>query len=71
MSANTDPAFPITRENVEFGMTMRDYFAAAAMPALIQGDLCRNEVTGEIVLSSVARKAYAVADLMIEERKKS
>jgi hypothetical protein len=71
MSANTDPAFPVSRQASASGITIRDYFAAAAMNGLLQGDTCNNEATGELVISTVTRKAYFIADQMMEERIKS
>jgi hypothetical protein len=43
------------------GMTLRDYFAAKAMQALIDND-------GLFVV--IPTQAYAIADLMMEARKK-
>lgn len=62
------PAFPIqayagdnsnppVRSNT--GMSIRDYFAAAALPALIDG---------KASIDSVAEEAYAYADAMLVER---
>ena len=57
-------AFPTTVENyenkwAESGMTLRDYFAAHALGAfpVMQYDI------------NTARKAYAIADAMLEARK--
>lgn len=44
------------------GMTLRDYFAAAAL----QGCLASFELTG--TLDAVASKAYAYADAMLKAR---
>jgi hypothetical protein len=56
---NDTPAFPIN--NVNTGMTLRDYFAAKAMQALMDND-------GLFVV--IPTQAYAIADLMMEARKK-
>ena len=49
-------------EEVEPGMTLRDYFAAKAM----QGMLMR----GYVNIEHLPRDAYAFADAMIAEREK-
>lgn len=65
MSKDTGgPAFPQVAVNedgflYEPGMTLRDYFAAKAMPFCAAGDA---EVK--------ARQAYAMADAMMKERAK-
>lgn len=71
------PAFPTDRSNdpsytdIGGGMTLRDYFAAAALP-----EAFRQEATGDSGLpciydsAAVARVAYTVADAMIAERDK-
>ena len=65
---NNPPAFPHT---VEYkgsdyggivphgGMTLRDYFAAKAMQALIDNDG---------LFSEIPTQAYAIADAMMKER---
>lgn len=52
------------------GMSLRDYFAAKAMPALLQ--LCLNDARGEGVsyLDHVAAVTYGAADAMLAEREK-
>jgi hypothetical protein len=55
------PAFPRTGWPNETGMTLRDYFAAKAMQALIP--------SGQTVDSmKYAESAYAVADAMLKAR---
>jgi hypothetical protein len=55
------PAFPRTGWPNETGMTLRDYFAAKAMQALIP--------SGQNVDSmKYAESAYAVADAMLKAR---
>jgi hypothetical protein len=58
MNNKTDPqaAFPDEYQN---GMTLRDYFAAKAMQALIDND-------GLFVV--IPTQAYAIADLMMKAR---
>jgi hypothetical protein len=52
------PAFPRTQWPNETGMTMRDYFAAKAMQALVQGNYF--DVTATL--------AYKMADAMLKAR---
>lgn len=67
------PAFPSTFHNgwgePEKGMTLRDYFAAKAMQAVITdwlntGDIFQDAEIPEVI----ARDCYLVADAMIKER---
>jgi hypothetical protein len=61
---NDKPAFPQYQPHPDpfsHGMTLRDYFAAKAMQALIDND-------GLFVV--IPAQAYAIADLMMEARKK-
>ena len=66
------PAFPIIHPPVEgmtaggveyYGLTIRDYFAAKALAALIIGD------GGDLPHKTGASDAYRYADAMIEARK--
>ena len=60
-------AFPVTAINAG-GMTLRDYFAAKAMQAIIIGneaDECTTSESGAIGLS---KDAYIIADSMLKER---
>ena len=55
------PAFPVeSGDTVDFGMTLRDYFAAKAMEALLHN--WKEEV--------VPQMAYRMADAMLAEREK-
>lgn len=70
MSAdNSGPAFPSERGPVRHtGMSLRDYFAAKALAALIvapKADWPDAEET-----DSVSEKAYLLADAMLKERAK-
>ena len=60
------PAFPQqfngTTEPSLSGMTLRDYFAAKAMQALI------SEPSLKATMDEFAHRAYQIADIMIEER---
>jgi hypothetical protein len=60
------PAFPQqfngTTEPSLSGMTLRDYFAAKAMQALI------SEPSLKATMDEFAHRAYQIADIMMEER---
>jgi hypothetical protein len=83
MSDNTindgGSAFPYTEQNFDgtpycahLGMTLRDYFAAAALQGLV-GEMMKsaadNRTTPHIAKIWLADGCYAVADAMIEARK--
>lgn len=53
------------------GMTLRDYFAAQALPSILQAALegRTSPNKGENNLQSSAKAAYLVADAMLEARK--
>ena len=55
------PAFPITTDCAYLGLTMRDYFAAKAMQALLSVDSN---------VKYVESISYEIANLMMEARKK-
>jgi hypothetical protein len=62
-------AFP-WNANLEYhtGMSLRDYFAAKALPAIIRqcsNDTCKD---GESIECMFTRKAYDVADAMLKAR---
>ena len=57
------PAFPNPYFNNEFGMTLRDYFAAKSMAAELEEGVPENNFT------RTARRAYAMGDAMLEARK--
>ena len=60
------PAFPRpysgTSQFAQVGMTLRDYFAAKAMQALI------SEPSLKATMDEFAHRAYQIADIMMEER---
>lgn len=73
---NSGPAFP-TPETTNYsnrGITKRDYFAGLAMQALVargaEGDAARYlSAAGAAVTDEyIARKAYLIADAMIDAR---
>lgn len=63
------PAFPAMHFDLaenEHGMTLRDYFAARAMDALITATI---NADTDWIFSNVAETAYNMADAMLEARK--
>jgi hypothetical protein len=70
------PAFPLTAdaiasENRDFhmqGMTLRDYFAAKALPIWVQAHI--EQSIDDLSKPEIARECYSYADAMLEERKK-
>ena len=67
---NNTPAFPTTTfaQKTEGGMTLRDYFAAKAMQALLRQypDHLMNSPASE-----VASDAYSMADAMLAAREEA
>ena len=59
----SEPAFP-SENGQYFGMSLRDYFAAKAMQALIAKDVV------SIYGKSMAASAFTAADAMLQERDK-
>ena len=69
------PAFPEGGNNVNTqewevygGMTLRDYFAAKALPAILERLLVIRDNSIEDAIRISARDAYRVSDAMIAER---
>ena len=63
------PAFPHSRpDSYSNGMTLRDYFAAKAMPGLMGRNWSHHTGTDEELITVWARSAYAVADAMLKAR---
>jgi hypothetical protein len=60
-------AFPDPHRTDIKGMTLRDYFAAKAMQALINRDEWQS--TLEEISRDTAFMAYVMADAMLQERK--
>ena len=68
-SENIEPAFPVvtdpTCDAVDVGISVRDYFAAAALT----GILAIYAKSGDVLhFSEVAKDAYNLADVMLFER---
>jgi hypothetical protein len=64
---NDQNAFPVTygSDGVEHGMTLRDYFAAAVLPAVYEE---LNNAEGIFKRSDIAKHAYLMADAMMTVR---
>lgn len=64
------PAFPAPVIDVDShsGMTLRDYFAAKAMPGLMGRNWSNHKGTDEELIGVWARSSYAVADAMLKAR---
>ena len=56
------PMYQVTDEKAVEGMSLRDYFSAKAMDALI--------LEGHYKISEIPEKAYEIADAMLKERAK-
>lgn len=78
---NGGPAFPVTEldqisgqiHDQHMGVTMRDYFAAKALAALIGGRAWEDPATGRTppdIFARWASAAYQTADAMLAERAK-
>ena len=69
---NNPPAFPLHNHGVQTlgmhisGMTLRDYFAAKAMQALLADSDWRQDMD----IKDTALAAYKTADAMMKEREK-
>ena len=68
------PAFPIHWENHHQGMSLRDYFAAKAMQALLTNEtlylstVSIAEKTSMSVEAALTQMAYEMADAMLKAR---
>jgi hypothetical protein len=64
------PAFPIPQgpDTVHFGISMRDYFAAAALPGVLAA---RASVGGDMLQESIAEECYELADALVVARLKT
>ena len=70
MTNDGGPAYPVTITDrsgqiaaTQCGMTLRDYFAAAAMQGLL--------AYGNSVSDTTVRESFLMADLMLEKRMKN
>ncbi len=76
MKPDGGPAFPshgTMGEVAQSGMSLRDYFAAAALPAILKLDLPDDKVLkpGYTFEQVGAEISYRFADAMLTEREKS
>jgi hypothetical protein len=55
------PAFPSENYSLNYGMTLRDYFAAKAMQSFLTGDY-------DLYPHEAAQKAYELAEAMLKAR---
>lgn len=68
------PAFPVLHwingesTGAEEGMTLRDYFAAKALPGLMGRDWSNHKGTDEELIDLWARSSYGIADAMLKAR---
>ena len=70
MPDKNTPAFPLVAEDhtgmmINMGMSLRDYFAAKAMQAIVS-----RGIVNEVPLEIYATNAYRMADAMLKERTK-
>lgn len=77
LTDNGGSAFPYEERNGDgfpirdyFGMTLRDYFAAKAMPTHLQAIGSAHWCSAEDCAAEVAKLAYISADAMLAERAK-
>ena len=65
-----EPAFPVqdAASWQSHGMTLRDYFAAKALAALIGHEGKDYTTRGKSAVPTLARFAYEYADAMLDER---
>jgi hypothetical protein len=70
-TAPTGDIIPAGCEVTCGGMTLRDYFAAQIMPAIIREYAAKPGAGWEDCMEASAILAYLIADAMLAERKKS
>lgn len=64
----------MTTETIMLGipcMSLRDYFAASALPQIIDYVGIPEDGSDELWDQSIARRCYAIADAMLEVRKEA
>ena len=69
---NNEPAFPAMHFDLadnEHGMTLRDYFAAKAMQAILSSDRYAGLIGVNRYEQRTAEDAYKMADAMMKARK--
>ncbi len=75
LKPNDGPAFPCSHvDYLQFGMSLRDYFAGQAVGAILTLDMTEapgvRPKAGEDGNAMLARLAYSLADAMLAERAK-
>ena len=73
MTNETIPAFPNPHYNNVYGMTLRDYFAAKAMQAMLSSPellvvVTADQLVGENAKERVSNVSFAYADAMMKAR---
>lgn len=71
MSTNTGgPAFPPSNPGYAHGMTLRDYFAAKAMQAVLTSPILMAAVGSKVgsATQHIAKQSYEMADAMLKAR---
>lgn len=69
MKDTSKPAFPVPDDAVDMpGMTLRDYFAAKAMQAVLMTDLYSENPRPQNLEFYRAKDAYRLADAMLKAR---
>lgn len=68
-----EPAFPVnitdgSQTTYNYGMSLRDYFAAQAMQMFRGFDVTTYQSFGQHLISQAAQHAYAYADAMLAAR---
>lgn len=69
---NGGPAFPHAHKDHPFqhGMSLRDYFAAAALPAIVTNHCKEDSIdVDEKTVSKIAAEAFTIADAMLDDRR--
>ena len=65
------PAFPVPMPHMNLGLSVRDYFAAQALPAVVAHAVHVRETMirpGDFNFSEMGRTAYLLADAMLRAR---
>jgi len=66
---NGGPAFPHAHKDLQFhhGMSLRDYFAAAALPVFIT-NYSKGDSIDQETAYKIAAAAFTIADVMLHDR---
>jgi hypothetical protein len=66
-----DPSTVAEARRIAGGMSLRDYFAAKALPGLMGRDWSHMKGQDQAIIEAWARGAYAVADAMLAAREEA